>query len=144
MGGGILRRILLMSRPSGQGGRMSGLDLAVIGNCSWGGLLDRQGRLVWACLPRFDSDPLFAALLDGDNRDDGVFAIELVNQLAGDQRYDGNTPILVTTLRDASGGAIEIRDFAPRYQNHGRFYRPIMMVRRVRPLTGEPRIRIVL
>ena len=66
------------------------------------------------------------------------------NQLAAEQHYDGNTPILVTTLRDASGGAIEIRDFAPRYLNHGRFYRPTMMVRRVRPLTGEPRIRIVL
>ena len=123
---------------------MSGLDLAMIGNCTWGGLLDPRGRLVWACLPRFDSDPLFPALLDGDGRDDGVFAIELADQRAREQHYDGNTPILVTTLRDASGGAIEIRDFAPRYLNHGRFYRPTMMVRRVRPLTGEPRIRIVL
>ncbi len=123
---------------------MSGLDLAVIGNCTWGGLIDPLGRLVWACLPRFDSDPLFPALLDGEGRDDGVFAIELADLLAGEQHYDGNTPILVTTLRDASGGAIEIRDFAPRYLNHGRFYRPTMMVRRVRPLTGEPRIRIVL
>ncbi len=42
---------------------MSGLDLAMIGNCTWGGLLDARGRLVWACLPRFDSDPLFPALL---------------------------------------------------------------------------------
>jgi GH15 family glucan-1,4-alpha-glucosidase len=123
---------------------MSGLDLAMIGNCTWGGLVDSSGRLVWACLPRFDSDPLFPALLDGDGRDDGVFAIELAERIAGEQHYVGNTPILVTTLRDATGGAIEIRDFAPRYQNHGRFYRPTMMVRRIRPLTGEPRIRIVL
>jgi GH15 family glucan-1,4-alpha-glucosidase len=123
---------------------MSGLDLAMIGNCTWGGLVDPRGRLVWACLPRFDSDPLFPALLDGDDRSDGVFAIELENLVASEQHYAVNTPILVTTLRDASGGAVEIRDFAPRYQNHGRFYRPTMMVRRVRPLTGEPRIRIVL
>ena len=60
---------------------MSGLDLAMIGNCTWGGLIDPRGRLVWACLPRFDSDPLFPALLDGDGRDDGVFAIELADQL---------------------------------------------------------------
>src|SRR5262245_59285884 len=133
-----------MSGRSGNGGWMSGLDLAMIGNCTWGGLIDPQGRLVWACLPHFDSDPLFPALLDGDSRDDGVFAIDLANHLAGEQHYDGNTPILVTTLRDGSGSAIEIRDFAPRYQNHSRFYRPTMMVRRVRPLTGEPRIRIVL
>src|SRR5262245_19818750 len=128
-----------MQGRSGRGGRMSGLDLAMIGNCTWGGLIDVSGRLVWACLPRFDSDPLFPALLDGDGRDEGVSATELVGHVAGDQHYDGTTPILVTTLRDASGSAIEIRDFAPRYQTHGRFYRPTMMVRRVRPLTGEPR-----
>ena len=56
---------------------MSGLDLAVVGNCAWGGLIDTHARLVWACFPRFDSDPLFPALLDGDGVDDGVFAIAL-------------------------------------------------------------------
>jgi GH15 family glucan-1,4-alpha-glucosidase len=123
---------------------MSGLDLAMVGNCTWGGLIDPRGRLVWACLPRFDSDPLFPALLDRDGRDEGVFAIELERFASCEQRYDGNTPILVTTLRDASGGAIEIRDLAPRYMNSGRFYRPTMMVRRLRPLSGEPRIRVLL
>ncbi|TMA33865.1 MAG: glycoside hydrolase family 15 protein [Deltaproteobacteria bacterium] len=123
---------------------MSGLDLAMIGNCTWGGLLDARGRLVWACLPRFDSDPLFPALLDGDGREDGVYAIELAGEVGAEQHYDGNSPILVTRLRDAAGGAIEIRDFAPRFSNHTRFYRPTMMIRRVRPLSGEPRIRIVL
>jgi GH15 family glucan-1,4-alpha-glucosidase len=123
---------------------MSGLDLAVIGNCAWGGLIDTQARLVWACLPRFDSDPLFPALVDGDGVEDGVFAITLEGMKHAEQRYDGNTAILVTTLRDGAGGAIELRDFAPRFQNHGRFYRPTTMIRRVRPVSGEPRIRIVL
>jgi len=120
------------------------LDLAVVGNCSWGGLIDCEGRLVWACLPRFDSDPLFPALLDGGSRDDGVFAVELLDLEACEQGYDGNTAILVTRLRDRAGNEIEIRDFAPRFVNHGRTYRPTMLVRRVRPLCGEPRIRIVL
>jgi GH15 family glucan-1,4-alpha-glucosidase len=123
---------------------MSGLDLAVVGNCAWGGLIDAHARLVWACLPRFDSDPLFPALLAGDAGDDGVFAIALEGEKGASQHYDGNTPILVTTLRDGAGGAIEIRDFAPRFQNHGRFYRPTTLIRRVRPVSGEPRIRIVL
>src|SRR5258705_10509097 len=105
----------------GVGGFMSGLDLAVVGNCTWGGLIDAHARLVWACLPRFDSDPLFPALLDGDAVDDGVFAIALEGEKGASQHYDGNTPILVTTLRDGAGGAIECRDFPPRSQNHGRF-----------------------
>src|SRR4029453_15056506 len=95
-----------MAGRSGTGGRMSGLDLAVIGNCTWGGLIDPLGRPVWAGLPRFVSVRLFPALLDGDGRDEGVFAIELANQLAGEQHYDGNTPILVTTLRDDSRRAL--------------------------------------
>jgi GH15 family glucan-1,4-alpha-glucosidase len=120
------------------------LELAVVGNCSWGGLIDRCGRLVWACLPRFDSDPLFPALLDDAPGHDGSFAIELVDQVASEQRYDGNTAILVTILRDRKGNAVELRDFAPRFANHGRFYRPTMLVRRLLPVRGEPRIRIIL
>ena len=124
---------------------MSGLDLAVIGNCTWGGLVDPRARLVWACLPRFDSDPLFPALLDGDERRRRrASRSSSRTSRAPSSATTGNTPILVTTLRDRAGGAIEIRDFAPRFRNHGRFYRPTMLVRRVRPLAGEPRIRIVL
>ena len=43
---------------------MSLADLGLIGNCQIAALVDRRGAVVWACLPRFDSPPLFAALLD--------------------------------------------------------------------------------
>jgi GH15 family glucan-1,4-alpha-glucosidase len=120
------------------------LDLAVVGNCSWGGLIDASGRLVWACLPRFDSDPVFPALLDERPDGDGSFAIELADLASSEQGYEGNTPILVTTLRDRAGACVEIRDFAPRFEHFGRTYRPMMLVRRVQPLRGDPRVRIVL
>ena len=120
------------------------LELAVVGNCSWGGLIDRRARLVWACLPRFDSDPVFPALLDAAPDHDGTFSIELEGFESSEQRYDGNTAILVTVLRDRDGNALEIRDFAPRFVNRGRFFRPTMLVRRLLPLRGEPRIRIWL
>jgi GH15 family glucan-1,4-alpha-glucosidase len=121
-----------------------GLDLALIGNCSWGGLVDPRGRLVWACLPRFDSDPLFPALLRDEPDGDGTFSVDLLGCVAAEQRYDGHTPVLVTTLRDGAGGAVEIRDFAPRFSNHGRTFRPTMMIRRLRPLSGEPRVRVIV
>jgi GH15 family glucan-1,4-alpha-glucosidase len=120
------------------------LDLAVIGNCTWGGLIDSRARLVWACLPRFDSDPVFPALLDGGADHEGSFTIELIDFAGSEQSYDENTAILVTVLRDRAGNALEIRDFAPRFANRGRFYRPIMLVRRLRPLRGDPRIRVLL
>ena len=124
--------------------RSETLDLAVVGNCTWGGLIDRTGRLVWACFPRFDSDPIFPALVDTAPEGEGVYAIELDDLAESEQHYDGNTAILVTTLRDRKGNAVEIRDFAPRFSNHDRVYRPTMLVRRVRPVAGDPRVRIVL
>ena len=48
---------------------MSNLNLGVIGNCSFGALVDSVGDIVWCCLPRFDGDPIFCRLLnDGDLR----------------------------------------------------------------------------
>lgn len=120
------------------------LDLAVVGNCSWAGLIDAEARLVWACLPRFDSDPVFCALLDETVGDEGVFAVELLDLAESEQSYDGHTAILETTLRDSRGSAIQIRDFAPRFANYGRLYRPTMIMRTVTPLAGEPRIRVSL
>ena len=39
------------------------LAMGVIGNCSFSALVDERARIVWCCLPRFDSPPVFNALL---------------------------------------------------------------------------------
>ena len=123
---------------------MSSLDLGVIGNCSFGALIDSAARIVWCCLPRFDADPVFCSLLNDSNGDTGVFAIELQGMSRSEQFYKRNTAILVTRLFDDSGNAIEITDFAPRFRMHGRRFRPTTLIRRVTPLAGTPRIRIRL
>lgn len=123
------------------------LDLAPIGNCAASALIDRQGRYVWACVPRVDGDPMFCALLSGrDPAEDqtGLWAIDLIDQATATQRYDRNTAILVTTLTDAHGAAIEITDFCPRFRRYNRTFRPLAFVRMVRPVAGSPRIRMRL
>ncbi len=121
------------------------LDLGVIGNCSYGALIDRQGRLVWCCLPRFDGDPVFYHLLDGSDADgDGQFVFLLDGCVGSEQAYETNTAVLRTRLFDSSGNAIEITDFAPRFHIRGRGFRPVTLVRRCRPLAGTPRVRILL
>ncbi|MCA3717267.1 MAG: glycoside hydrolase family 15 protein [Brevundimonas sp.] len=120
------------------------LDLAPIGNCALSALIDRQGRYVWACAPRVDGDPVFSALMDGDAPDHGFWSLELEGQIAAEQAYLPNTPVLRTVLTAGDGASVEIIDFAPRHRKHSRTYRPLAFARIVRPLSGSPRIRVRL
>src|SRR5258705_6667107 len=119
---------------------MTTLDLALVGNGTIGGLIDPGGSVVWACFPRFDGDPAFCTLLGGA----GEFSVELADSTRQEQEYLPNTPILVTRLFDESGGAVEITDFAPRFRQFGRLFCPMMLVRRIKRIAGNPRVRIRL
>jgi len=124
------------------------LDLFPVGNCLASALIDRQGRFVWACAPRVDGDPVFCALLNdrdpGDSKATGLWSVEVDGLAHVHQAYLRNTPILRTELTDTSGASLEILDFAPRYRQFGRIYRPLAFIRLIRPLHGAPRIRIRL
>ena len=124
---------------------MASLDLALIGNGTVGALVDANGEINWACFPRFDGDPMFCSLLKertGGRDDIGFCSIELPERTRSEQYYLHNTPILVTRVWDSDGGAIEIQDFAPRFEFHSRTFSPTMLVRCVRRVAGHPRIRI--
>ncbi|MEZ5923620.1 MAG: glycoside hydrolase family 15 protein [Hyphomicrobiaceae bacterium] len=118
------------------------LDLAVIGNSNVAGLIDCDGRMVWACWPRIDGDPIFPALLDGDDPAGGYFSIGFDEPARSVQSYVRNTAIVRTVLTSPTGAAFAITDFAPRFRQHGRTYRPAMFVRRVEPVAGLCRIRV--
>ena len=124
---------------------MASLNLGVIGNCTYGALVDDAARIVWCCLPRFDADPVFCSLVDDDvNAGAGFFAVELIGAVGSVQRYRPNTAILETRMVDDAGNSIVVTDFAPRFLTRGRTYRPTTLVRRIRPIGGSPRIRIRL
>ena len=120
------------------------LDLGVVGNCSFSALVDARARVVWACLPGFDGDPAFCDLLEPTAHDGGYFSVEIDHFVRSEQAYLDNTAILRTVLHDDRGGAIEVLDYAPRFKHHERIYHPVMLVRRLRPLSGSPRVRIRL
>jgi GH15 family glucan-1,4-alpha-glucosidase len=120
---------------------VSDLDLAIVGNCSYGALIDKLGTVKWCCLPRFDGDPVFCSLLRRTN-DIGFYEISLENYSHSKQYYVRNTGVLKTELYSKNGDALEITDFAPRFMMFGRAYRPIMLIRIVKPLAGHPRIRV--
>ena len=124
------------------------LDLFPIGNCAASGLIDRQGRIVWGCVPRVDGDPFFSTLLSdrdpGAEDVHGLWAIEVEDLAHVRQSYLRNTPIVRTELTDKKGDTLEILDFCPRYRQFGRIYRPTAFIRLVRPISGTPRVRIRL
>lgn len=128
---------------------MNNLDIALIGNCAVGALVDAHGEINWACLPCFDGDATFCSLLrecgaHGAAQDFGYFAIDLADLERAEQHYLDNTAVLVTRLYDHHGGSIEITDFAPRFGHYGRMFRPMSLVRQLRRLTGSPRLTVRL
>ncbi|MGE0849384.1 MAG: glycoside hydrolase family 15 protein [Hyphomicrobiaceae bacterium] len=121
--------------------RTSALDLAVIGNCRTAALLDAAGRIPWWCFPRFDSDPVFSRLL-ADDEEKGFCDVVMEGTTHSSAEYVRNTAIVVTTIEDDKGNALQITDFVPRFRRFERIFNPPQIFRRIEPLTGLPRIRI--
>ena len=74
---------------------MQDLNLAVIGNCTLGALVDRWGRYVWCCYPRLDGDLIFCNLLR-DVAGDGLFDVEIARLTSSHQyckRFGGIWPV---------------------------------------------------
>jgi GH15 family glucan-1,4-alpha-glucosidase len=124
------------------------LDLFPIGNCSISALVDRSGRFVWSCFPRVDGDPVFCELLAGSQAETpdaaGFWSVEMDGLVAVEQAYLRNSAVLETVMTDERGAQLRIVDFAPRYRQSGRTYRPLALVRMLQPLKGAPRIRVRL
>jgi GH15 family glucan-1,4-alpha-glucosidase len=118
-----------------------GLDLAVIGNGRTAALVNPEARLLWWCCPRFDSNPVFCRLLSGDE-EKGFSDVVLDGMVQTSSEYLRNTPIVSTVLTSQSGGAVRITDFAPRFRQFGRIFRPPQLYRLIEPLAGLPLITI--
>ena len=114
---------------------MSLADLGLIGNCQLSAIVRRDGAIVWCCMPRFDSPPIFGALLD--ESDGGSFTIGPAAPAArASQRYLPNTNVLETRF-ESPDGAFRVLDFAPRFMQYERSFRPTKLVRIVEPLRGH-------
>jgi glucoamylase len=115
-------------------------NMGVIGNCTYLAYIDLRADVKWMCMPRFDSSFLFGSLLDEDNG--GHFCIRPTGEeFRVRQYYIPNTNVLCTefTCRD---GKFVVKDFAPRIRIYERQFRPLMLVRKVELLEGEPAITV--
>jgi GH15 family glucan-1,4-alpha-glucosidase len=116
-------------------------DLGLIGNCQLAAHVERTGAIVWACLPRFDAEPMFSALLD--EADGGRFVVAPAGGESGQQSYLENTNVLATTFETPTG-SFRVLDFAPRFPQVEGIFHPTQLHRIVEPVSGQPEIRVHL
>jgi GH15 family glucan-1,4-alpha-glucosidase len=86
-------------------------DYAMIGDTQSAALVGRDGSIDWLCLPRFDSDACFAALL-GDARHGRWLLAPADRDARATRRYRGETLVLETTFATADG-AVRVVDCMP-------------------------------
>ncbi len=109
-------------------------DYGLIGNLLTAALVARDGSIDWLCLPRFDSDACFAALLGGPEH--GRWRIgPAADAFETKRRYLPRTAILETCFETADG-AFSVTDFMP----PGDDDRNVELVRLVRGLAGRPTV----
>src|ERR1041385_6538364 len=86
-------------------------DYGIIGNTFTAALVSRSGSIDWLCLPRFDSESVFAALL-GEPRHGRWLIAPKAPVVRSSVRYRGDTGILETSFETADG-EVKIVDFMP-------------------------------
>ena len=86
-------------------------DYALLGDLESAALVNRAGAIDWLCVPRFDSQAAFAALLGDDTH--GTWELAPATQpVAVSRRYRPGTLILDTRF-ESPHGAVVVTDFMP-------------------------------
>jgi GH15 family glucan-1,4-alpha-glucosidase len=88
---------------------------AIIGDTQTAALVGDDGAIDWMCVPRFDSDAVFAALLGGEDNGRWTIAPRDPHRPAG-RRYRPDTLVLETDL-EADGGVLRVTDCMPPRQH---------------------------
>jgi GH15 family glucan-1,4-alpha-glucosidase len=103
--------------------------------------INTQANVVWMCWPQFDSSFIFGSLMDSEKG--GEFSISPHDpNFKTTQKYLENSNVLSTEF-ESSEGRFRVTDFAPRFYQYGRYFKPLMLVRKIEPLSGSPRVRVV-
>jgi GH15 family glucan-1,4-alpha-glucosidase len=113
-------------------------ETGIIGNCAFMAHINKNTNVDWLCWPRFDSTFIFGGLLD--RKKGGEFSILPEGEYTSQQHYLENTNVLITEISPKSGGKYRITDFAPRFYQHQRYYKPLMLIRKIEAIEGSPRI----
>src|SRR3954470_21897449 len=112
-------------------------EYGLLADCNSAALVNRDGSIDWLCLPRYDSDAIFARMLDPDG---GHWSIRPAGEYTVERRYVPGTLVVETTFTTA-GGVARARDamaFAPGQRGHDLGYdAPHQVLRSVEGVSGS-------
>ncbi|MFK7901087.1 MAG: glycoside hydrolase family 15 protein [Cyclobacteriaceae bacterium] len=113
--------------------------MGLIGNCAYMAYINDRAQFNWMCWPKFDSSFIFGNLLD-DNKG-GEFSVRANSDenYTSNQYYIENTNVLCTEF-ESDYAKFKVTDFAPRFEQHERAYKPLMVIRKIEPIKGTPRV----
>jgi GH15 family glucan-1,4-alpha-glucosidase len=93
--------------PVGERGAFTPIgEYGLLADCNSAALVGRDGSIDWLCLPRYDSDAIFARVLDPGG---GHWSIRPVGGYRVERRYVPGSLVIETTFTTA-GGVVRVRD----------------------------------
>ncbi|SMD34484.1 Glucoamylase (glucan-1,4-alpha-glucosidase), GH15 family [Reichenbachiella faecimaris] len=116
-------------------------DYGVIGNCAYTAHIKKDTNIAWMCWPRFDSSFIFGNMID-DEKGGEFSALPAEGNFDSRQYYLENTNVLCTEITSATG-KYRVTDFAPRYLQFERSYKPLMLIRKIEPISEHPNIKVI-
>ena len=78
-------------------------NYGLMADCNSAALVDRDGSIDWLCLPRYDSDAIFARILDPDG---GHWSIRPAGSFSSERRYLPGTLVVETTGLDPNAPVV--------------------------------------
>jgi alpha,alpha-trehalase len=116
----------------------------LLADCNSAALVDRDGSIDWLCLPRYDSDAIFARLLDPDA---GHWTIRPAGPYRAERRYLPGT-LVVETMFTTDTGQVTLTDamaFAEGQRGHDLgFDAPHELLRSIEGVSGEVELTLEL
>lgn len=97
-------------------------DYALIGNAHAASLVGRDGSMDWLCLPRFDSEACFSALVGSS--DNGRWVISPDGDLRTIRRHYRDGTLILETEFTTAGGSCALIDFMPAPEETGAAGKP--------------------
>ena len=120
-------------------------DYAIIGDCRSAALVHRTGSIDWLCWPRFDSNSIFAALLDRERGGCWRIAPAQPTNFRSTRTYIEDTNVLCTRF-ESDSGVVELTDLMPVMIEQGKHNILVPdheLVRRLHCISGEVEMDLV-